>query len=67
MKTDTWLVVVPVTAAGIGIGVQYVKRVISYKRKTCRYILEPTRAHHYLSRKTAEKAADAFHGTVVSL
>ncbi len=67
MSDGTWLVAAPVSAAGIGIGVQYVKRVVSYKRRICHFILEATGAHPYQSRKTAEKAAEAFKGTVVPL
>ncbi len=66
MKSE-WLVAVPSTAAGVGVGVQYIKRVVSYKRHRCRFVLESGLAHHYLSEKTAEKAAKAFKGSVVSL
>lgn len=67
MKTDSWYVSVPVTSLGVGIGIQYVQRVISYKKHLCHFVLEATRAHTYTKLRHAEKAAVAFSGTVVPL
>ena len=64
---NKWLVGVPMKAMGVSMGLLFIRRVISYKKKSMRTTNEPTKAHQYCSEKSAARAASAFSGSVIAL
>jgi hypothetical protein len=67
MIQQEYVVTLPVKALGVGIGLQYIKRVSSYRRHLCTTSLHLKGARHYKTRAAALKAAQWFTGTVVPL